>query len=454
MGCSVAPQRAAVEPELPAQFVGAGKQLAPALWWQAFDDAELDRLVALALAENPSLQAVAARLRAAQAQASGSAAGLFPSLSASRSVSEGFDDQPDDRIHAAGLSAAYEVDLWGRVRAGRDASRLQAQATAQELAAARISLAANVAVLWYQIGSSAERLGRIETEREVYERIGQLVETRYRYGQAPASDVLRQRQLIESTRSLEAATLAELGVRQNALAELLGQPALAAELAGRLPALTTALPATGVPAVAVNRRPDVRGAWLQVQAADRTVAAAVANRFPQLNLSASYSSSGAAGAEFFDSWLGTLMASLGAPLIDGGARRAEVARTQAVLDQRLADYRGAVLGAFREVADALLQDQQLQIRVASLEQQLALSDQVVDRLERQLRNGSDSYLALLDAQITNSALRREVISTRQLWAEQRIGLYRALAGPLPADPNHVATASAADQQTTMDVTVQ
>ena len=121
-----------------------------------------------------------------------------------------------------------------------------------------------------------------------------------------------------------------------------------------------------------------------------------------------------------------------------GARRAEVARSRAVLDQRVAEYRRTVLAAFREIADALLQDQQLQIRVASLEQQLQLSDQVVDRIERQLRNGSDSYLSLLDAQITNSSLRRDVIATRQLLAEQRIALFRSLAGPLPTAAHNLS----------------
>jgi outer membrane protein TolC len=104
-----------------------------------------------------------------------------------------------------------------------------------------------------------------------------------------------------------------------------------------------------------------------------------------------------------------------------------------VLDQRIAEYRSVVLVAFREVQDALLRDQQQQIRVESLVEQLRLSDQVVDRLERQLRNGSDSYLGLLDAQLTNSSLKREVVSARQLHAEQRIAVFRALAGPLPDD---------------------
>ena len=429
--CSVLPERAEQMPALPDQFAASGDTPAPALWWQSFEDPELDRLVAAALADNPNLMVIAARLRAADAIARASGAALIPSLSASAKHDRAFGDQPGAQTNSAGLSASYELDLWSRVRSGRDAAALQAQATAQELLAAEISLSANVAVLWFQIGSTEERLRLIEAEREVYARILQLVETRFRNGLAPVSDVLRQRQLVESTRSLQAATVADLGVRRHALEELLGKAAGSSEIPGSLPLQMPQLPSTGIPGDTVNRRPDVQQVWLQVRAADRSLAGAMANRFPQLSLSASYGSNDGGAASLFDNWIGSLMASLAGPLIDGGARRAEVARSRAVLDQRVAEYRRTVLAAFREIADALLQDQQLQIRVASLERQLQLSDQVVDRLERQLRNGSDSYLSLLDAQITNSSLRRDVIATRQLLAEQRIALFRSLAGPLP-----------------------
>ena len=440
------PERGALEPALPEQFASISESApAPALWWQSFADSVLDELVATALSDNPGLQVIAARLRAADAVAGSSGAALYPSLSASGSHTRDYGDQPDAQRHSAGLSAAYEIDLWGRIRAGRDAAGLQAAATASELRAAQITLSANVAVLWFQIGSTQERLRQIDTERDVYERILQLVETRYRYGQAPVSDVLRQRQLVESTRSLQAATVAELGTRRHALAELLGTTTAGVQLPGRLPKQLPPVPATGIPAQTIHRRPDVQQTWLQVRSADASVAAAIANRFPQLNLSANYVSGDSGTASLFDNWIGSLVATLAGPIVDGGARRAEVQRTRAVLEQRIAEYRRSVLAAFREIADALTLDQQLQLRVISIDEQLRLSDQVVDRLERQLRNGGDSYLALLDAQITNSGLRREVVNLRQLLAEQRIALYRSLAGPLPNATSASLTAKPGDR---------
>lgn len=433
-GCAGLEQRRIEPAELPASFLTsdevAGEEAMPSAWWQAFADPELDALIARSLADNLSLQATAARLRAAEASADAAGAGRLPSLTARASETR---VEGGDRERTATLSAVYEVDLWGRVRAGHDAALLQARATAQELQAARISLAAAVAIQWFALGSSAERLRLIGEERATYERILRLVEARYRNGQATVSDVLRQRQLVESTRSLEASTAADLGTQRHALEELLGAPAGSTSLAGRLPPPLTGVPRSGVPAEVVGARPDVQQRWLLLQSADRSVAAAVANRFPQLNLTATGQSSDGGIASLFDDWIGSLLASVVAPIVDGGARRAEVQRTRAVLEQRVAEYRSAVLVAFREIQDALLRDAQQQIRVESLAEQLRLSDAVTERLERQLRNGSTTYLSLLDAQLTNSGLRREVLGARQQQTEQRIALYRALAGPLPAD---------------------
>ncbi|MDD3762393.1 MAG: efflux transporter outer membrane subunit [Nevskiales bacterium] len=435
--CSVTPQRGELAPELPAGFDAAGTATAPALWWTAFSDPQLDALTLQALAANPGLQVIEARLRAARAGTRAAAAGLWPSVSASASRTEGFDGGRDNDSSSAGLAASYEVDLWGRVRARRESAALSAQATAEELQAAQISLSANVASLWFRIGTTRRRLELIEQDRARYARILSLVEQRFRNGQTQASEVLRQRQLLESTQALAASTRADLGVQRHALDELLGEPAGRAAYAGAAARDLPPVPATGVPAGVVNRRPDVRQSWSQLLAADRDVAAAIANRFPQLGLDLTYSSTDAGVAELFDDWIGSLVGSVALPLIDGGARRAEVERTRAVLDQRVAAYRQTVLAAFREIQDALLQDRQQDERVTSLTEQLRLSDASVERLVTQLRNGQVEYPSLLEAQVSNSALRRDLLTARQQQAEFRIALYRALAGPLPAAPTSV-----------------
>lgn len=428
--CTVTPERTVHEPQLPLQFVSSGQAPSPQLWWQAWSQVELDELIRQAFADNPGLAQTRARLSAAQASLAGGQAALFPQLNASAETTDGFADNSDQSVTRVGLAAAYELDLWGRVRSQRQALALETQATAQDLRAAEISLSASVASLWFQIGAARERLQLIRTDRQNYETTLGLIETRYRQGQLNAGNVLQQRQLLESTRASEALATSELATLRHALSEMLGGD-WRDDWPGAQDWQLPTLPQTGLAAQTVMRRPDVEQAWLRVLAADRELGAAIAARFPQLNLSASLTSSDAGVLELFDQWIGSLAASLLGPVFDAGARRAEVDRQRAVLDQRVAEFRAQALLAFREIQDALVNDQALQQRVASLLEQQRLADAAVQSLLVQLRHGASDFPSLLDAQISFSSVKRDLLSARQQLIDNRITLYRALAGPLP-----------------------
>ena len=439
--CTHLPAREAAADELPAQFTaipsaqgGDAVQtlVAPDRWWAALQDPKLDALVTEALRDNLDLAQIAARLQAAEATAGSAAAGRYPNLNLQAEHGRSFDTEPASRSNRVALAAAYELDLWGRVRANHRAALAQAESTAQEWQAARISLSAQVATQWLRIGSARARLQLIEAERQAYEDILQLIELRFRNGQLSASDVLRQRQLLESTRGQAASVASELQLLQHGLSALLARPAGAERWDGHPGAALLPLPTLGVPAELVQRRPDVAQQWAALAAADAQLAAAVADRFPQLSLGASYATSDAGLAELFDNWIGNLSATLLGPIVDGGRRRAEVARNEALVAQRLAAYRAVVLKAFGEVQDALAQERYQQQLLDSLNAQLALSDASVERLRRQLRRGGVNYPAVLDAQITNSSLRRQLHSAQLQAQEIRIAIYRSTAGPLPA----------------------
>lgn len=435
--CTVMPERTAMEPELPMQFERPGETVVPARWWRALPEPELEQLIQQAFDANPGLAATQARLRAAQASLRGSRAELLPSLNLSASSSDGFADSSAVASNSVGLAAAYELDLWARLRHLRDADALEVQATAQDLETARITLAGTVATLWFQIGAARERLSLIEADRKNYEITLSLVELRYRQGVISAGNVLQQRQLLESTRSSEAAARSELAVLQHALSETLGGD-WRDDWAGATHWQVATLPLTGLPAQTVMRRPDVEQAWLRVLSADHDVAAAIAARFPQLDLSISYSSSDAGVLQLFDQWIGSITASLLGPVFDGGNRRAEVERQRAVLDQRVAEFREQALVAFREIQDALVTETALQQQVASLEQQQQLSDAAVKSLLVQLRHGATDFPSLLDAQVDFSAIKRQLLDARQQLIENRIALYRALAGPLTTAQNNIS----------------
>ena len=268
----------------------------------------------------------------------------------------------------------------------------------------------------------------IESQIETNQTVLQLIENRFRLGLVQAVDVLRQRQLVEATREQRVIADAERQVLVHQLAVLLGRPPQ--EGPGTqpedLPDLPP-LPATGVPLDLVQRRPDVQSAFLQLQAADQDVAAAIRNQFPRLTLTASATSEVTAGT-LFQEWVTSFAGNLLAPLFYGGELRAEVDRTQAVRQQRLFEYGQTVLIAFQEVEDALVLEVRQRERISSLEDQLTLADQAYEQLRFQYLNGTSNYLEVLTALDEVQALRRDLLSARLTLVDQRIALYRALAG--------------------------
>jgi outer membrane protein TolC len=256
-------------------------------------------------------------------------------------------------------------------------------------------------------------------------------------GQAGLADLLRQRELIQQTLEQIAAAEGDVQLLENELAVLLGRAPRMGDLpqARSLPA-GPALPRTGVPAELIARRPDVQEALLRVQAADKRVAAAIAERFPRIDLTAGLSTAAAAPADLFTTWTSNLAAQLSVPLFDAGRRAAEVDRTQAVVAERLAQFEETALTALREVEDALTRIAQQGRRVDRLQRQVQLARQAVERLRSRYVNANVDYLDVLDALTRVQNLERQLIDARRQRLAARVALARALAGgidpPRPA----------------------
>lgn len=314
-----------------------------------------------AQADNLNLEATAARLRAAQASLNAAQASFFPTLNLNASRQEntvkgvsiqGQATNNRGLFTSASFSASYEIDLWSRVRNTAQAAQLQLQATRYELDAARISIAGQLATTWAQWVAADQTVRLFEKELESFETNLKLVELRFRQGIAVASDVLQQRQLVESAQGNLSQAISSRDVLQNSLSILVGQPPNTLNLDQEdLPNLLP-LPATGFPAELLNRRPDVQQAWSLVLSTDRSVAAAIANRFPQVSLRAGFSDQTRDSDLLFDNWVRNLSVNLVAPLFDGGARSAEVARQRALLDQAVAQYQEAAINALADVDNA------------------------------------------------------------------------------------------------------
>jgi len=222
---------------------------------------------------------------------------------------------------------------------------------------------------------------------------------------------------------------AAIGVLQHQLAVLQGlAPQRGASYRGdRLPDLPPP-PKAGLPAELVQRRPDVRQAYFLMKAANRELAAAISNQFPRITLTASLLTAASNPSDLFGEWIRSMTGSIVAPLIDGGARRAEVRRTEAVEAERFALYGDTILLAFQEVEDAWLLEQKERERIANLERQVALAQRTYQRLQLEYFNGVSEYLDVLTALIEAQGLQRALLEARGNLLEFRVALYRALAG--------------------------
>jgi NodT family efflux transporter outer membrane factor (OMF) lipoprotein len=355
---------------------------------------------------------------------------LFPQLDGFAGVEQFEGDDVDDGTFVfLGLSASYEVDLWGRIESSVEAEQLRAAATQADYQTAAISLSAEVALTWYQLATARLQLKLIESQLETNLKVLDVLEKRFAVGQSGSADVLRQRQLAESSREQIVVAQSAIAVLEHQLAVLEGRPPQA-KMDLPFPALPALpdTPATGLPAELLQRRPDVLAAFLQLEAADKEVAAAVSDQYPRINLSASLLTSAQSASDLFSAWLLSLAGQVTAPLFDGGQRRAEVERTVAVRRQRLAEYGQTVLVAFREVEDSLVLEQDQIERIRILEQQLVLANSTYQQLRNQYLNGAADFLDVLAALREQQQIERSLLTAKLDRVAFRIALYRALAG--------------------------
>jgi len=419
--------------KIPAQFSSSGTEERSDKWWYGFEDPELNSLIDQALTGNLSLKIAWDRLKQAQAIARRSGADLYPSvdMKAGALRTDLHDDtgSSHSNIFSLGLVVAYEVDLWGRIRASRDAAALDAHASEEDLMTAALTLSAQVASVWYQLGEQYGQSDLLDDQIETNSQVLKVVTLRFRRGQVGAADVLQQRQLVESNRGEKSLVEARIKVLEHQLAILLGYPP-SQSVAGNVPALKVLqpLPQTGLPADLIKRRPDIRSAYYKVLAADQRVAEAIADRFPRISLTARVDSSGEHASDLFDNWLNTLAANLTGPVLDAGKRRAEVERTRAVASEELHGYGQAILNALGEVEDALALEKRRQDYIRSLDMQLEFSGRTIERVRDRYIKGAEDYLRVLAALLTQQQLQRTRLSAGREIIQDRIDLCRALGG--------------------------
>ena len=426
--CTFIEPLTASETHFPQSFSTNGEQSVAPQWWYSFGDQQLNQWVKLGLNNNQSLVATRAKLQASQANWRQARSGLYPQVDTGLRRQYTDNDGSSSHQWQFSLGARYEVDLWGRIDAQVKSADFQWQSQQAALQAQANTVAANISQYWYGwvTGQQTQQLLHDQILRA--NNALQSIEGRFRRGQASITDVWRQRQLLESLQGqfIQAETSTELNWHQLLLwtGETPFTPTVTTEQT--LPTLPP-LPNTGIPLQQLQQRPDVRQAWANVEAANATVAAAIANRYPRLSLSADINGSSDRTADFLDDWLTNLVTNLTLPLIDGGNRKAQVNKSRAQLDEQLANFQQTLLEASKEIEDALLQEAQQQRFMNSLQQQLALSKQTEKLEQQRYSKGVSDFLDLLQAQQNRLQLEQQWLGAQLQQIEFRIALYRALS---------------------------
>ena len=406
-------------------------------WWEAFNDGELNALVQTALSENFRLKEAFARFRQAAAMSVRTGSALYPDLFFEGNASRKQQRIKNDTYTSTGTSgsyalsmiSSYELDLWGRVRSEVNQALLDQQATREDMRTAAMTLSASVTEKWVSILSQRMQKKLIRQQMETALTFLELIELRFQKGMVSALDVYQQRQIVQQLRGRIPLIERSEQLITNELALLSGLASGRMILIHReiLPALSN-LPSMGIPADLLGSRPDVRAAWLRVQSGDWQVSAAKAARLPAIRLRANAGYGPSRGSLLFDNWLMNLAANLTAPLFDAGSRRAEVARTHALVDERVTAYRRTVYTAIKEVEDALTSETRRREHLKELAGELNTARKALNEARERYRKGLSDYLPVLTQLITVQGLEQNMIQRRTELLLDRVSLYRALGG--------------------------
>ncbi len=406
-------------------------------WWKSFEDEQLNALIDSAFDNNMDLNNLYQRIIAAEAVRKSESTFLLPDIEAGAqtAISRPEPDFAGGENTQIGASASYEIDLWGRIRAGVQAADYRIDGNYYDYKTAAMTLSANVARLWFRLLVIQDQLELINQQVETNLEVIELIKARFGAGQVKGVDVLRQEQLLEQSKSLKFQFEADLRQTENQLAVLLGKAPQNFDVALRdsLPNIPPA-PAAGMPLELIRRRPDVQRDYSFLMAADRDMAVAVRSKYPRLSLDLSTQARSNTYDQLFSNWAYTLGANLFAPLLYWGRLQAEVDRTEAVKNQQLFQYGQTVLTAFQEVESALINEERQNRQIEILRKRLKMAQQTNKQLRTEFIYGFSQYLDVLLSQDQEQELQRNLLEAVLEQYEIRISLYRALAGDFELPP--------------------
>ena len=405
-------------------------------WWQVFQDPQLQELIRIALKDNYDLQLATERINAARAQVTITRSNLFPQAQASGKFSGGKDQNTQAKANILGLTAdaAFQLDLFGRLRRATEASRAQLLATEDARQTVILTLVSDVASDYFTLLQLDLELQITRDTVKTQEDSVKLTQLRLDHGVATKLDVLQAQQVRDTANAQIPDFERQIGQEEDAISILLGHYPESVRR-GR-PLVEQPLPPEvppGMPSSLLERRPDIRQVEQDLIAANAQIGVARAAFFPQISLTGS--GGGAFGRSSLFSGLMSSQAgiwSYGAqdsqPIFTGGALRGTLRLAESQHRQELIAYKQVIQLAFRDVSEALIGYQKLhQVRVAQETTVKDLQDTVDTSLVR-YRGGITTYLEVLDGQRSLFNAELALAQARGNEYQSLVQLYKALGG--------------------------
>ncbi len=415
-GCTVGPDYVRPSMEAPVAYKETGnwKPAEPrddasrGKWWEIFGDPQLNALIESVDISNQNIRVAEAQFREAQALVQQARAGYFPTLAAGvstvRSQSPNLPNAPSTTkpvtTYNLPVNASWEPDIWGSVRRSVESNEAGAQASAAELASARLSAQATLAQDYFLLRITDVQRQLLEDTATAYERSLVLTRNRYASGVAAKVDVVQATAQLKSTQAQAIDVGVQRATLEHAIAVLIGEPPENFSIP-REP-LSTTVPSVplGVPSELLERRPDIASAERSVAAANAQIGVAIAAFYPSLTLSAAggFRSTTTANWLSVPSRYWSVGAALGQILFDGGLRSGVTAQARATYDANVATYRQTVLTGFQEVEDNLAALRILEEEAAVQAQAVEAARESVELTTNQYKAGIVSYLNVVAVQ--------------------------------------------------------
>jgi NodT family efflux transporter outer membrane factor (OMF) lipoprotein len=401
-------------------------------WWSVYTDPVLDGLERQIDISNQNLKSAEARFRQAEAIVAEARAGFFPTATvnaqATRSRTSG--TGRISNFFSISEAASWIPDLWGSIRRTVEGDVASAQASAADVASARLAAQGQLASDYMQLRISDELKRLLDAAVRAYSESLRITQNQYTAGIVSASDVAQARTQLENTRAQAVATGILRAQFEHAIAVLIGKPP--AELTIAAVAAVPPIPVipAGLPSELLERRPDIAAAERRMAAANAQIGVAEAAFFPTITLSASAGSSASKLGQLFSasSRMWSFGSTLAETIFDAGARHAIVEQDRALLDAAIADYRQTVLTGFQQVEDDLSALRILVDQATAQEAAVVASREAERIFLNQYKAGTVAYTSVVIAETTALTNAQTAINIRQSRLLASVGLIQALGG--------------------------